>query len=89
MSEEFKIAFNKLSINDKRNQISNELLLIGELIKSIESKYEISNSLNIKNYDITKDIHMTEDKVLTYIYENIYSIQRELITILSAMNIKG
>ena len=37
MSEEFKNAFDKLSIKKKRNQISNELLIIGELIKNIEN----------------------------------------------------
>ena len=33
MSEEMKDAFNKLDINTKRNQISDELLIIFELLK--------------------------------------------------------
>ena len=33
MTEGFKKAFSNLSVDEKRNQISNELLMISELIK--------------------------------------------------------
>ena len=89
MSEEFKNAFDKLSINEKRNQISNELLIICELIKNIENKYNIQSILNIKNYDTNKNNELTETEMLSFIYEDIYNIQRELITVLSAINIKN
>ena len=89
MSEEFKKTFDKLSINEKRNQISDELLIIGELIKNIENKYSIKSVLNIKNYDTNKNSELTETEMLTFIYEDIYNIQRELITILSAINIEN
>lgn len=89
MSEEFKNAFDKLSINEKRNQISDELLIIGELIKNIENKYNIQSILNVKNYDTNKNNELTETEMLSFIYEDIYNIQRELITVLSAINIKN
>lgn len=85
MSEEFKNAFDKLSVNEKRNQISAELLIIGELIKSVENKYNIQSILNVKNYDTNKDSELTESEMLSFIYEDVYNIQRELITILSAI----
>ena len=88
MSEEFKKAFDKLSINEKRNQISDELLIIGELIRNIENKYNISSMLNVKNYDTNKDSNLTESEMLSFIYEDIYNLQRELITVLTAINIK-
>lgn len=88
MNEEFKNAFDKLSINEKRNQISNELLIIGELIKNIENKYNIKSILNIKNYDTNKNDELTEAEMLTFIYEDIYNIQKELITILYATALK-
>lgn len=88
MSEEFKNAFDKLSINEKRNQISDELLIIGELIKNIENKYNIQSILNVKNYDTNKNNELTETEMLTFIYEDIYNIQRELITVLSATTLK-
>lgn len=88
MSEEFKNAFDKLSINEKRNQISDELLIIGELIKNIENKYNIQSILNVKNYDTNKNNELTETEMLTFIYEDIYNIQRELITVLSVTTLK-
>lgn len=88
MSEEFRNAFDKLSINEKRNQISDELLIIGELIKNIENKYNIQSVLNVKNYDTNKNNELTETEMLSFIYEDIYNIQRELITVLSATTLK-
>ena len=88
MSEEFRNAFDKLSINEKRNQISDELLIIGELIKNIENKYNIQSILNVKNYDTNKNNELTETEMLSFIYEDIYNIQRELITVLSATTLK-
>ena len=83
MSEEFKNAFDKLSINEKINQISDELLIIGELIKNIENKYNIQSVLNVKNYDTNKNNELTETEMLSFIYEDIYNIQKELITVFS------
>lgn len=89
MSEEFKNAFDKLSINEKRNQISDELLIIGELIKNIENKYNIQSVLNVKNYDTIRNNELKETEMLTFIYEDIYNIQKELITILTAISLKN
>lgn len=88
MSEEFKNAFDKLSINEKRNQISDELLIINELIKNIENKYGINSVLKVKNYDTNKHKDLKETEMLSFIYEDVYNIQKELITILTAINIK-
>lgn len=85
MNEKFKNAFDKLDINEKRNQISNELLIIGEIIKNIENKYNIQSVLNIKNYDINKDNNLQESEMLSFLYEDIYNVERELITVLTAV----
>lgn len=88
MSEELIKAFDKLNVNEKRNQINSELQFIFELIKNIENHYSINNILNIKNYDIFKNRELTESEILSFIYEDIYNIQRELITILTIINKK-
>ena len=88
MSEEFKNVFDKLGINEKRNQISYELFIIGELIKNIENKYNIQSVLNVKNYDTNKNNELTETEILSFIYEDIYNIKRELITIFIAITSK-
>lgn len=83
MSEEMKKAYTQLDINDKRNQLSDELLIIFELIKRYENAKGINPIIQIKNYDVAKDKNLNEDEMLTFFYEDVYNIQQELITLLS------
>ena len=84
MSEAMKNAsYRKLDINNKRNQLSDELLIIFELIKRYENAKGISPITQVKNYDIVKDSDLNEDEILTFFYEDIYNIQQELITLLN------
>lgn len=79
--------FDVLDVNTKRNQISNELMIIGELIKNYKMKYNILPLLNVKNYDQTNDKELDESQILTFFYEDIYNIQQELITLLNVIEI--
>lgn len=79
--------FDVLDVNTKRNQISNELMIIGELIKNYYMKYNISTLLKVKNYDQTNDKELDESQILTFFYEDIYNIQQELITLLNVIEI--
>ncbi len=88
MSEEMKNAYRKLDINNKRNQLSDELLIIFELIKRYENAKGISPITQVKNYDIAKDSNLNEDEILTFFYEDIYNIQQELITLLNVVERK-
>lgn len=83
MSEEMKKAYTQLDINDKRNQLSDELLIIFKLIKRYENAKGINPIIQIKNYDVAKDKNLNEDEMLTFFYEDVYNIQQELITLLS------
>ncbi len=83
MSEEMKNAYRQLDINDKRNQLSDELLIIFELIKRYENDKGINPITQVKNYDIVNDKNLNEDEILTFFYEDIYNIQQELITLLN------
>lgn len=85
MSEELKHAFDILDINTKRNQISDELLIIYELIKKFENIKNITPITNVKNYDSSKDKNLTESEILTFFYEDVYNIQQELISLLSSL----
>lgn len=89
MSEEMKNAYRKLDINNKRNQLSDELLIIFELIKRYENAKGISPITQVKNYDIAKDSNLNEDEILTFFYEDIYNIQQELITLLNVVERKA
>ena len=75
--------YSNLDLDQKRNQINIELEIIGELIKKVETAYNIPISLNVKNYDTAKDKKLTEDEMLTFFYEDVFNIERELITLLT------
>ena len=81
MKEELKQAFSNLPISEKRNQISNELIIIAELIKNQEDILKIPSVLKVKNYDINSSL--SESEMLEFLYEDIYNIQKELITLFS------
>ena len=85
MNKEFKEAYSKLDTNDKKNALSNELNIIGELINIIETKLQIPyRNVIIKNYDLAHPLD--EDETLDFFYEDIYTIEREIINILTKIN---
>jgi len=83
MNRELIKAFNNLNIEDKRNQLSNELLSIHALITNIEKMHNIVPITNVKNYESALDQDKDEEEMLTYFYEDIYNIKQELITIIT------
>ena len=85
MSEEMKNAYMQLDINNKRNQLSDELLIIFELIKRYENAKGINPVTQVKNYDTVNDKNLNEDEILTFFYEDVYNIQQELITLLNVV----
>lgn len=85
MGTELLNSFDVLDINTKRNQISDELIIIHELIKKCEEMKNITPITKVKNYDTNNDKNMTEAEMLTFLYEDIYNIQQELITLLNSI----
>lgn len=85
MSEEMKNAYMQLDINNKRNQLSDELLIIFELIKRYENAKGINPVTQVKNYNTVNDKNLNEDEILTFFYEDVYNIQQELITLLNVV----
>ena len=75
MAEEFKKAFSNLSVDEKRNQISNELIIISELIKLKEESLKLPSVLSVKDY--ASNSNMTESEMLDFLYEDIYNIQKD------------
>lgn len=85
MSDKMKNAYKMLDINNKRNQLSDELIMMYELIKKFENDRGINPITQVKNYDSLNDYDMTEDEILTFFYEDVYNIQQELITLLNVI----
>ena len=81
MNREFIDAFNHLNVNHKRDKLNRELLVIGEYIKVIERNLGFENEIDLYNYNTKIDEDWSEDDFLTSTYQDIFNIERELITI--------
>ena len=81
ISLNLKNKFQELDVNDKKDVISNELMFIGELLKKIEIYHDVSQKFEIKNYNLNSNL--SEEDFLTFIYEDIFEVQKQLLTIIS------
>ena len=86
ISINLKQAYNNLDLDDKRNKISDELLMMQELLKNIETKQGLVPNFKIKNYKSGST--MNEEEFLSFIYEDIFEIQKQLILITDKINSK-
>ena len=83
ISPNLKETFKELDINDKKNVVSRELILIGEFVKKMKYHYGLETDFDIKNYDVNTE--MSEEDYLLFIYEDIFEIEKQLISVLSRM----
>ncbi|MBE6138953.1 MAG: hypothetical protein E7174_00405 [Firmicutes bacterium] len=81
ISLNLKNKFEALELDDKKDAISSELMFIGELLKKLEIYHGIQNDFKIKNYNLNSQ--MPENDFLTFIYDDIFEIQKQLLVILS------
>lgn len=84
ISIQLKKAYDNLDLDDKKNKLSDELLMIEQLLKAIEKKYGLVSDFKIKNYG--SGSNMTEDEFISFIYEDIFEIQKQLILITDKIN---
>jgi len=74
--------YDGLSLNDKRNEFSSLLEKSSEIINTLLKMEQIENDLKIKNYNSATDSEMTEDQMLTFLYEDVWNIKNKLLTLL-------
>lgn len=86
ISLKLKEAYDNLDLDDKRNKFSNELLVMEGLLKNIQNRCGLVSNFEIKNYE--SGSNMTEDEFLSFIYEDIFEIQKQLILLADKINIK-
>lgn len=77
-------AYDNLELDDKRNKLCDELLVIEELLKKLENKCGLVPNFKIKNYKSGST--MKEDEFLLFIYEDIFEIQKQLILLAYKVN---
>ncbi len=85
ISLKLKEAYNNLDLDDKRNKLSNELLVMEELLKNIQNKCGLVSNFKIKNYESGSNIN--EEEFLSFIYDDLFEIQKQLILITDKINI--
>lgn len=86
ISLNLKKKFQELDVNDKKDVISNELMFIGELLKKLEVYHDIQQDFKIKNYNLNSNL--SEEDYLTFIYDDIFEVQKQLLTIISNIQSK-
>ena len=84
ISLNLKEAYNNLDLDDKRNKLSDELLVMGELLKNIQNKCGIVPNFKIKNYE--SGLNINEEEFLSFIYDDLFEIQKQLILITDKIN---
>ena len=85
ISLKLKEAYNNLDLDDKRNKLSNELLVMEELLKNIQNKCGLVSNFKIKNYESGSNIN--EEEFLSFIYDDLFEVQKQLILITDKINI--
>lgn len=86
ISLKLKESYDNLDLDDKRNKLSNELLVMEGILKNIQNRYGLVSNFEVKNYK--SGSNMTEDEFLSFIYEDIFEIQKQLILLADKINIK-
>lgn len=86
ISLKLKEAYDNLDLDDKRNKLSNELLVMEGILKNIQNRNDLVSNFEVKNYE--SGSNMTEDEFLSFIYEDIFEIQKQLILLADKINIK-
>ena len=89
MNKEFIEAYNNLDTNNKRDKLNHELLVIKELLKETESDLNLDNDVDIYDYNPENDKDWTEDDFLMSTYQDVYNIERELITVVKLLQEKA
>ncbi len=84
MENELYEKFNKIGLNDKRNEFNQEIIKIFELVNMITKAKGYQNDIaKIINYDSIRDESMGEDEYLFYQYQNLINIRKTIINYIS------
>ena len=81
MDDALKEAFSKLSINDKRNELNNEMEIAFRMLKDIKSVINAPDDETdqIRNYHMVHDANMTESEMLDQLYIDFHVIQKNIL----------
>lgn len=83
MREEFKESFRQLSLNDKRNQLNNEMEASFRMLQLLKQTMgiPIDTDDTIRNYHMADDSDLTESEMLDNIYFDFYTIEKNILDV--------
>lgn len=83
MREEFKESFRQLSLNDKRNQLNNEMEASFRMLQLLKQTMgiPIDTDDTIRNYHMADDADLTESEMLDNIYFDFYTIEKNILDV--------
>ena len=83
MRADFVEAFDALDVDEKRNQLNNEMESSYELLQLIKRSIDcnVERDEAIQNYHMADDADLTESEMLTRLYFDFYIIQRNILDV--------
>lgn len=83
MNPEFKNAFHELSLDDKRNQLNNEMESAFRMLQILKQTLgvPIDSEDQIRNYHMANDANLTESEMIDHIYFDFYTIEKNILDI--------
>lgn len=85
MEHELFQRYDKLSNNDKRNELNEEMIKLFELVNQMTKAkgYQGDNSTTMHNYDSVGEKNISESEYLSMTYKNFINIRKCLINYIS------
>ena len=75
--------FKDLDIDDKRNEYSNLLIKMNDILTVMLKELGNEENITVKNYDKNKDNFLDENEMLTFFYEDLWTIKNKLLLLYS------
>lgn len=87
MSEEFRKAYSELDLEDKRNELNNEMKVALKMLDIIKQTIgvEIDSEDAIRNYDTVSDNTLSESEMLDILYFDFHVIQKNILDIANSI----
>lgn len=76
-------AFDSMSLNDKRNEFNSLLYKTNEILNQVLLLNGMENVFPIKNYDSNNDNKMSEEEIMTFLYEDLYKVKTNAVLLLT------
>jgi hypothetical protein len=84
MSEEMLNLYKQLSTNEKRNELSNLIIKLNQLVNQLMDKEkELTTFREVKNYDSNAQKNQTEDDILSFFYDDLWIIKSKILAMIT------